>query len=220
MTPPGRRSPDGTDETPDIAMLQATDALLDRLGRREPTPDDLDDPLIASLALLGAEVDLDVAPVARTRRALQSRGQWPPAVERPDDDGVSVVAHRTPPAFPQPSGPATANPTTDPALFVGGAVAPPRALPRTPAPRPEPVAAPRSRPTLQLLPAVASAVAAVVLSMVAAAFVTGGESVNPQRLVTYVVDRIQGATPSPSPTLPVPGTAPSKPARKSPPPQG
>ena len=43
--------------------MLATDALLDRVGARAPTPDDLDDPVVAALALMAAEIDLDAVPV-------------------------------------------------------------------------------------------------------------------------------------------------------------
>ena len=51
--------------------LRATDALLDRIGSRAPTPEDLDDPLVAALALMAAEIDLDGVPVELTRAALE-----------------------------------------------------------------------------------------------------------------------------------------------------
>lgn len=51
--------------------LRATDALLDRVGSRTPTPEDLDDPLVAALALMAAEIDLDAVPVELTRAAVE-----------------------------------------------------------------------------------------------------------------------------------------------------
>ena len=54
--------------------LQACDALLDRLGRREPDAGDLDDPFAASLALLAGDVDLRPVPLEATRRALRAAG--------------------------------------------------------------------------------------------------------------------------------------------------
>jgi hypothetical protein len=48
-----------------------TDALLDRIGARSPTPEDLDDRVVAALALLAAEIDLDAVPVESTRAALE-----------------------------------------------------------------------------------------------------------------------------------------------------
>ena len=65
MTP----SDDPFDARP-TAELLATDALLDRVGARAPTPDDLDDPLIAALALMAAEIDLDAVPVEETRAGV------------------------------------------------------------------------------------------------------------------------------------------------------
>jgi hypothetical protein len=74
--------------------LRATDALLDRIGSRLPTPEDLDDPLVAALALMAAEIDLDGVPVEATRAAVErdlpvAASQVPPA--RPD----AVVDERT-----------------------------------------------------------------------------------------------------------------------------
>jgi hypothetical protein len=51
--------------------LQATDALLDRIGSRAPTPEDLDDPLVAALALMAAGIDLDAVPVEVTRAVVE-----------------------------------------------------------------------------------------------------------------------------------------------------
>ena len=56
----------------DIEQLAAVDALFDRLGARAPSPDDLDDPVVAALALMAAEIDLDAVPVDATRGALAS----------------------------------------------------------------------------------------------------------------------------------------------------
>jgi hypothetical protein len=47
--------------------LAASDALLDRIGARAPTPEDLDDPIVAALALIAAEIDLDAVPVESTK---------------------------------------------------------------------------------------------------------------------------------------------------------
>ncbi|MGZ4603495.1 MAG: hypothetical protein ACXV0U_07830, partial [Kineosporiaceae bacterium] len=51
--------------------LRSTDALLDRLGARTPTPGDLDDPVVAALALMAAEIDLDAVAVDATRVAAE-----------------------------------------------------------------------------------------------------------------------------------------------------
>ena len=75
------------------AELLATDALLDRIGARAPTPDDLDDPLVAALALMAAEIDLEAVPVERTRAAvsdvLPEGGDA--AVRAPRSDGPAGV---------------------------------------------------------------------------------------------------------------------------------
>ena len=63
---------------PDVAVLIETDELLDRIGRRAHAASDLGDPVLASLAVLAADVDLDPAPVERTRRAALERALWPP----------------------------------------------------------------------------------------------------------------------------------------------
>jgi hypothetical protein len=63
--------------SPDLEALRSTDQLLDRLGRREPGPRDLDDPVAAALAVLAGDVDLRPVPVADTRRALTETGLWP-----------------------------------------------------------------------------------------------------------------------------------------------
>jgi hypothetical protein len=63
--------------SPDLEALRRTDELLDRLGRREPGPRDLDDPVAAALAVLAGDVDLSPVPVLDTRQALTSAGLWP-----------------------------------------------------------------------------------------------------------------------------------------------
>jgi hypothetical protein len=64
-----------------LAEMQATDARLDRLGRRDPHPDDLADPLFAALAGLVDEVDVadpqqQDAAVARLLEVLDGRPLW------------------------------------------------------------------------------------------------------------------------------------------------
>lgn len=54
-----------------------TDALLNRLGRREPVAVDLDDPLATALALLVEDVDVMPVPVEVTRHALITAAAWP-----------------------------------------------------------------------------------------------------------------------------------------------
>jgi hypothetical protein len=63
-------SPDPFEEGQREALC-ASDALLDRIGSRAPNPDDLDDPLVAALALMAAEIDLDGVPVDLTRAAVE-----------------------------------------------------------------------------------------------------------------------------------------------------
>ena len=69
----------------DIEEIAGVDALFDRLGARAPSPDDLDDPVVAALALMAAEIDLDAVPVDTTRAALASA--------RPDVDLPGPYAH-------------------------------------------------------------------------------------------------------------------------------
>ncbi len=62
----------------DLRVLAETDTLLDRLGGRRPSVEDLDDLAIAALALLAAEVDLPEVSRDALRRELVERGVWPP----------------------------------------------------------------------------------------------------------------------------------------------
>jgi hypothetical protein len=77
--------------------LRATDALLDRIRSREPTPADLDDPLVAALALMAAEIDVDPVPVEVTRAALERElaDACPGPVLRPLGPPDAVVDERT-----------------------------------------------------------------------------------------------------------------------------
>jgi hypothetical protein len=63
-----------------LAEMQATDTLLDRLGRRCPAPEDLADPVFAALAGLAHEVDAvdpsQDAAVARLIEVLDGRPLW------------------------------------------------------------------------------------------------------------------------------------------------
>jgi hypothetical protein len=74
----------------DIEEIAGVDALFDRLGARAPSPDDLDDPVVAALALMAAEIDLDAVPLDTTRAALASA--------RPDFElpSVTFVQHDEP----------------------------------------------------------------------------------------------------------------------------
>lgn len=63
-----------------LAEMQATDTLLDRLGRRRPEPEDLADPVFSALAGLAHEVDAvdpsQDAAVARLIEVLDGRPLW------------------------------------------------------------------------------------------------------------------------------------------------
>jgi hypothetical protein len=181
--------------------LLATDALLDRLGARAPTPDDLDDPLIAALALMAAEVDRDAPPLEDTRAALEravpeldgapapsaSEGlphdeSSPPVIDLRDSAarrtaGRGDVRRPQRPRHPERTGPPVA-------------MAPPRSLPRMPPPGgPGGSRAPRGRRERKMRPmvAVAVAIAAIVLGSGVSAAVTGGRSVNPLDGIQQVV---------------------------------
>jgi len=65
VSPGPRREPDAE---PGIEELGATDALLDRLGRREPAS--ADDPLAGLLSVFTAHLDAEPVPVRRTVDAL------------------------------------------------------------------------------------------------------------------------------------------------------
>ncbi len=188
------------------AEVRATDALLDRIGARAPTPDDLDDPLVAALALMAAEVDLEAVPVERTRAALA--GVLPEGVEgaadvpRADGPAGVVIDLRDIDPLP-PSGreqlrrPRRAQRPVEPAV-APGAMAPPRSLPRMPAPGapggPRGSRRPDGRRERRLRPmvAVAVAVTAIVLGSGVSAAVTGGRSVNPLDGVQQVVAQLTG----------------------------
>jgi len=204
MTPSG----DPFDARPTAELLE-TDALLDRVGARTPTPDDLDDPLVAALALMAAEIDLDAVPEEETRaalaRAVPELDVAPtPHPTLPHDErnglvidlrgsarAVRAVPGRTDASRPQPR-PARPERVAPPA-----AMAPPRSLPRMPAPGGHPggTRAPRERHSRTMRPfvAVAVAVAAIVLGSGVSAALTGGRSVNPLDGIQQVVaDLTQG----------------------------
>src|SRR4051812_17415370 len=192
--------------------LQATDALLDRIGSRVPTPEDLDDPLVAALALMAAEIDLDAVPVEATRAVVerdlpdlclagpQTPGGNPDAVvdERtglvldlrdvpgPVDDHAAARPTGNDRGSPRPrrGSPRPANP-------LPGAIAPPRALPRSSS---RPGGRPEGRRTRRLNPAAAFLVviAALVLGIGVSAAVTGGRSVNPLTGLQQVVAQLTG----------------------------
>lgn len=166
MTPP---PPDSVDPR-DIERLAATDALLDRLGARVPSPDDLDDPVVAALALMAAEIDLDAVPLDATRAALSARsGPSPPVHEQGSagpvldlrDATLGAAATAWPAEDEWPDSGADAGDAADDDL--AGPVAPvrahsavgrpdplrrPRRQPRRPEPGPSAIAPPRSLPRM------------------------------------------------------------------------
>ena len=184
------------------AELLATDALLDRVGARAPTPDDLDDPLIAALALMAAEIDLDAPPVEGTRAAL---ARAVPELDAPDepmpDQATGLVIDLRDSAVRRPQQrDDVRRPPRRPPERVGPpvAMAPPRSLPRMPAPgAPGGPRAPRKRRerTMRPMVAVAVAVLAIVLGSGVSAALTGGRSVNPlDGLQQVVADLTHGRT--------------------------
>jgi hypothetical protein len=141
-------------DTHGIEELAATDALLDRVGARLPSAADLDDPLVAALALMAAEIDLDAVPLDETRSALAAAapdvGMRPGAPQTHDEGTGLVIDLRGAGGVPDP-GPAQVREHS----AVGGdvplrrpsgrgrrpepgptAMAPPRSLSRRPSTRP------------------------------------------------------------------------------------
>jgi len=208
-------------DTHDIEELAATDALLDRVGARSPSAGDLDDPLVAALALMAAEIDLDAVPVADTRAALAaSAPDAGMAHEDPHDDRTRLVidlrgsggVHEAGPApvrahsavgGPDPlRRPRGLGPSPEPGAT---AMAPPRSLSRRPSTRPGngrpgqagqagQAAHPGERRERKLRPmtAVAVAIAAIVLGSGVSAALTGGRSVNPLTGIQQVVSVVTG----------------------------
>jgi hypothetical protein len=188
--------------------LRSTDELLDRIGARTPTPEDLDDPVAAALALMAAEIDLDAVPVESTRAALEQalpQRQLGPnlassaaareprrALDLRDDGDPEVVGvggshlpHLTAPTGRSRDvdafrGPRRSGRRPEHAAV---AMAPPRSLPRVAARPGHPGAGTRPegrRPRrLRPLTALVAAVAAIILGSGVTAAVTGGRSVNP-----------------------------------------
>src|SRR3954447_15424290 len=207
-------------DTHDIDELAATDALLDRVGARSPSAGDLDDPLVAALALMAAEIDLDAVPVDDTRAALAA---FAPDVGTPlgpapasDERAGLVIDLRDAASVPQP-GPApvrahSAVGGSDPLRGPRGrgrrpdpgatAMAPPRSLSRRPSTgpangrpgQPDQARRPGERRERRLRPmtAVAVAIAAIVLGSGVSAALTGGRSVNPLTGIQQVVSVITG----------------------------
>jgi len=194
-------SDDPFDARPTSELL-ATDALLDRVGARAPTPDDLDDPLVAALALMAAEIDLDPVPVEDTRAALARVHPDPAPTDPPlagDRSGVVIDLRDVDPLQPagrdELRGPRRRPRPVEPAA-ASVAMAPPRSLPRMPAPGGAPGGSrrPEGRRQRKLRPmvAVAVAVTAIVLGSGVSAAVTGGRSVNPLDGVQQVVAKLTG----------------------------
>jgi hypothetical protein len=198
----------------DIEQLAAVDALFDRLGARAPSPDDLDDPVVAALALMAAEIDLDAVPVDTTRGALASARpdvDLPPALFGVHDEHTGLVidlraAPEDDPLDDEPPAPLPAH------SAVGGAeqprrperrvrrpepgataMAPPRSLPRSRSTRPGP-GRPAEGRQHRLRPAAALViiVATIVLGSGVSAALTGGRSVNPLTGIEQVVAVITG----------------------------
>lgn len=189
--------------------LRATDALLDRIGSRVPTPEDLDDPLVAALALMAAEIDLDAVPVEVTRASVEGgladlRLAGPqPQSGHPDavvDERTGLVLDlRNVPASSgdadagtarrrlarKAAGPRRPRPgTTAPA-----AIAPPRSLPRSSS-RPGGRTEERRRRRLTPAAAFVAVIAALGLSIGVSAAVTG--SANPVTGLQQVVAHLTG----------------------------
>jgi hypothetical protein len=74
---PENDRPDSMNEPADLSELTATDALLDRLGARAAGGDDLDDPAIAALAELLAEIDESRVPDLGAARLIEVLGSRP-----------------------------------------------------------------------------------------------------------------------------------------------
>jgi hypothetical protein len=197
-----RPSDDPFDARPTGELL-ATDALLDRVGARAPTPDDLDDPLIAALALMAAEIDLDTPPLQDTRTAIAGAvpelHQAPHSASEgpPHDEATGLVIDLRDSARAHERGQVRRpQPRREPER-VGPpvAMAPPRSLPRMPPPgRPGTSRAPRGRRERKMRPLLAVAVAAtaIVLGSGVSAALTGGRSVNPLDGVQQVVAELRG----------------------------
>ncbi|HYY11452.1 MAG TPA: hypothetical protein VE781_10965 [Kineosporiaceae bacterium] len=189
--------------------LLATDALLDRVGARAPTPDDLDDPLVAALALMAAEIDLDAVPVESTRAALgrvrplragvePARPAAPPADEGTgrvlDLRGDAPLDIRPPAARDELRRPRRRPERSVPPSGTG-AMAPPRSLARVPTSTgPGGTRGPQGRRERRMRPLLALAVAAtaIVLGAGVSAVVTHGRSANPFDGIQEVVAQLSG----------------------------
>lgn len=213
---------------PDVALLVETDELLDRLAARAPRGVDLDDPVLASLAVLAGDVDLDPAPFEPTRRVARGYGlrvedhpgltRLGPVALEPPTQPLSILAQEVE-ARPASGVPATLGPRraarAREQAHDGRRTAgfPPVRVPEQPSraagrvwqsAETGPAGSRRRawrhpRTTIRTVPALAAAGAALVLSMSAAAALTSGESVNPATALAQVVRQISGGTAEYSP---------------------
>ena len=173
--------------------LRQTDALLDRIAARAPLPDDLDDPVVASLALMAAQIDVDAVPVESTRAAVERAlpDLWTGDPATPDDDLLVLAGSTWSREELTSRGPRRGSRHPEHAAV---AVAPPRSLPRfSPPPgRPGQPGRPGGRPQRRLRPltAVVVAAAAIILGTGVSAAVTGGQSINPVTGVGQVVAQL------------------------------
>ena len=196
--------------------LRSTDELLDRIGARTPTPEDLSDPVVAALALVAAEIDLDAVPVESSRGALEQAFpdlllgvcRAPASVDRSgrvldvrnerDAEVVDALASRLP-SLSTGRGwsrnddlPRGARRSARRPEHAAVAMAPPRSLPRVAPPpgRARAGSRPEGRPARRLRPltAVVVAVAAIILGSGVTAAVTGGRSINPMTVVAQLTD--------------------------------
>jgi hypothetical protein len=186
--------------------LRETDALLDRVGARAPTPDDLDDPLLAALALMAAEIDLEAVPVEVTRDAFDraGRGAGLRSVDAPGlpphDERTGLVidlrdAAPQPPVAHDGMRRSRRRPDRPAAADRPAAMAPPRSLARMPSSTgPGGSRAPGGRRERRMRPLMAVAVAAtaLVLGSGVSAALTHGRSVNPLTGLQQVVAELTG----------------------------
>jgi hypothetical protein len=187
--------------------LRATDALLDRIGSRVPTPEDLDDPLVAALALMAAEIDLDAVPVEVTRAAVEGDlAALQLAAPQPQSGNADAVVDERTGLVLDLRDVGDSAPHTEPGAALRrpqrgskrpappappAAIAPPRSLPRASS---RPSGRPEGRRPRRLNPAAAfvAVIAALVLGSGVSAVVTGGRSVNPLTGLQQVVAQLTG----------------------------
>jgi hypothetical protein len=189
----------------DLAVqdLRVTDDLLDRLGRRQPRSQDLDDPVAGSLAVFAGDVDRLEVPAERTRRAILATGCWPPVpAETPGNGGPSMLpmtALAAPRAMPGRESAAGAVPLRrfgrSPRISAGSTGRTGGGVATSTSRRADRVSPRLDHPRLlRMRPAVGVAAAAlfVVLGSGLSGEVTSGHSINPIAGLTRVVDRLTG----------------------------